>query len=280
MSDPSPNPALSFIILSWNSQRYLERCLDSIAAKCGQEGIAYEVIVVDNGSRDASCALVQGYAARDPGLFHLIKLPVNRGTTYPRNLGLRQARGELLCILDSDTEQGAGSLSAVLERVRSDRRVGLLVPRLLLPCGAVQHSVKRFPTLFDKLGKIPGILLRRAPKNADFYRDFPFREEREVESAISACWFFRRELLERVGYLDERIFYAPEDLDYSLRTWLAGFSILYCPSYTVLHHTQQISHRKPLSRTSLSHMWGLIYYCRKHGGWLARPRLPMGAVRN
>jgi GT2 family glycosyltransferase len=110
-------------------------------------------------------------------------------------------------------------------------------------------------------------------QNTDFYQEFPFKTERDVDTAISACWFIRREHWDKVGDLDEMIFYAPEDLDYSVRVWKAGFRILYYPQFTVLHHTQQITHRKPLSSSSLSHVRGLLYYYLKHGGWFIRPRI-------
>ena len=271
MIDTNPMPTISFIILTWNSEKYLTGCFDSIIRKCSAEEIPFEIIVIDNGSHDGSCGVVEDYKKDSPDAFNLIKLDCNRGTTYTRNLGLKQARGGFLCILDSDTEMGEGSLSEVIEHLRSDERVGMIAPRLLLPDGVVQNSVKRFPTMLNKLMKIPRIVFGISTKNSDFYDDFPFMEEREVDTAISACWFFKKELLQKVGYLDEKIFYAPEDIDYSLRVWLAGKSLLYYPAYTVLHHTQQITHRKPLSKTSISHFFGLIYYYRKHGGWLVRP---------
>lgn len=264
---------LSFVILSWNSERYLAGCLDSIIHKCSTEGVSFDVIVIDNGSSDGSTGVVRTYQERHPDDIQLISLQHNRGTTYTRNLGLKRVRGVKVCILDSDTELEEGSLSALLQRLETDERIGIIAPRLLLPDGAVQNSVKRFPTMLNKLLKIPRIVFGVRTKNADFYDDFPFAEERQTDTAISACWFFRRELLNNVGFLDEKIFYAPEDVDYSMRVWQAGYSILFYPAFTVLHHTQQITHKKPLSRTSLSHFRGLLYYYWKHGGWLVRPRL-------
>jgi len=267
------NPSISFIILTWNSERFLQDCFTSIINKCRQENLSFEVIVIDNGSQDDSAKVVERYEKNNANHFILISLESNRGTTYPRNLGLKQARGGYLCILDSDTELGVGRLTEVINRLSSDIRVGMIAPRLLLPDGTIQNSVKRFPTMLNKLMKLPRIVCGVCTKNSDFYEGFPFREEREVDTAISACWFFRKELLQKVGYLDEKIFYAPEDLDYSLRVWQVGCSLLYFPAFTVLHHTQQITHKKPFSRTSLSHFWGLLYYYWKHGGWLVRPRV-------
>jgi GT2 family glycosyltransferase len=267
-----PKPYISFIVLTWNSESFLQGCFESIVHKCRDEGISFEVIAVDNGSRDRSTQIVKQFEINYANQFILISLGCNRGTTYPRNLGLKKAQGECICILDSDTELGEGCLSEILYRLGSDKRIGIIAPRLLLPDGAVQHSVKRFPTMLNKLMKVPRILSGFRTKNADFYDDFPFAEEREAETAISACWFFGRELLSTVGFLDEKIFYAPEDIDYSMRVWKTGSSILYYPRLTVLHHTQQITHRKPFSRTTRSHFWGLLYYYRKHGGWFIRPR--------
>lgn len=265
-------PMVSFIILSWNSERYLRRCLDSVAARCAADQVTFEIIVIDNGSTDASAAIVETYAQKDPQGYRLIHLDANRGTTYSRNLGLKAAQGEFICILDSDTEMSQGNLRVVFNILTTRHKVGIIAPRLLLPDGSVQHSVKRFPTLWHKLKKVPGIFFKVKGRNHDFYPDFPFASEREVDTAISACWFFRRELLDTVGLLDERIFYSPEDLDYSIRVRKAGFTILYFVSFEILHHTQQISHKKPFSKTTLHHLKGLIYYYSKHGGWLVRPQ--------
>jgi GT2 family glycosyltransferase len=263
---------LSFIILSWNSQRYLQRCFDSLIEKCRAEQILFEIIVIDNGSSDDSVTLLKQYQNRLPGQFTLISLDSNRGTTGPRNIGLRQAKGRNICILDSDTECGEGSISAVLGLLHEREDVGIIAPRLLLEDGSVQHSVKKFPAFTAKLLKLPKVLFHIQVADADFYEDFPFAAERSVDSAISACWFFRRELLAEVGMLDENIFYAPEDLDFCLRVRQAGKTIRYFPELTLLHHTQQLSHRQPFSKLSWSHFCGLLYYFRKHGGWFSSPR--------
>ena len=57
----------------------------------------------------------------------------------------------------------------------------------------------------------------------------------EVDYLISACWLFTREVYEKVGPLDEQIFYAPEDVDFCIRVWKAGFKIGYVPEYKMVH---------------------------------------------
>lgn len=262
---------LSFVMLAWNSERFLERALRSIAEKCRAEGLPFEIVLVDNGSTDRTQQISAALQAEFAGQFSGVRLERNGGTTHPRNIGIRRTRGSYVCIIDSDTALGEGSVTAAVRRLEVDPDVAVLAPKLVLADGTVQNSVKRFPTLTDKLLKVPAILLRRPVPRRDFYTNFPFSTEESVDSAISACWLMRRKLFDEVGYLDERIFYAPEDLEFCMRVRKAGMRILYWPGLVVTHYTQQISHRSPLSRIALSHLAGLIYYYSKHGGWFVRP---------
>ena len=174
--------------------------------------------------------------------------------------------GEFVCILDSDTELMSGSILQILSRLAESREIGIIAPRLVLPNGEVQNSVKKFPTVWHKLAKIPMAVFKVPVKNYDFYETFPFESEAYVDTAISACWFFRTDLLTDIGLLDERIFYAPEDVDFCARVWKNGKKVLYKPDLTVLHNTQQICHQNPFSKVAFSHFFGLLYYYRKHGG--------------
>jgi len=260
---------LTFIILSFNSARFLNKCFESIREKCIREKIPYEVIVVDNGSTDGSLEICADYVRKHGELFKVIELSENRGTTYTRNLAIKKAAGRHLCVLDSDTEIGPGSIAEILQLLDTAPEIGLISPKLLLPGDIVQNSVKRFPTFLHKLLKIPLAVLKIPVPHKDFYEDFPFDTPTEVETAISACWFFQKKLIEKIGLLDERIFYAPEDIEFCVRVHKAGMKILYYPALTILHHTQQISHKKPFSKLSISHAFGLFYYFRKHGGWFS-----------
>lgn len=263
---------LTFVILTWNSERFLKKCFDTIISKCLSEEVAYEIRVVDNGSTDRSADIFKFYEAMQPDSFVVRYLDKNHGTTYPRNLALKEARGEIICILDSDTELLHGSLREVFTTLKEREELGVLAPQLIYPEGNVQNSVKKFPVFTVKLKKLLKIFFKISIKDNDFYPDFPFPSPRKVDTAISACWFFRKSLLDVVGLLDENIFYAPEDVEFCCRVNKAGKEVLYWPHVTVLHNTQQISHRKPFSKVSLSHFGGLIYYFRKHGGWLFPPR--------
>ncbi len=263
----------SFIVLTWNSCQFLEKCFRSIINSCDEERLSYEIIVIDNGSVDGSVGIMNTFLNEFPDTFFVEFLQNNKGTTISRNIGLKKARGQVVCVIDSDTELRNGSLESIYNYLMNHSNTGLIAPKLVMRDGSIQNSVKKFPTFFDKLIKVPRAVLGLNTPNNDFYKNFPFTSIREVDSAISACWFFRREILESVGYLDENIFYSPEDLDFCLRLFKKGLVLLYWPEYIVFHDTQHISHKKPFSKVSRSHFLGLLYYFRKHGGWFSNRHL-------
>ena len=265
---------ISFVVLTWNSASDIEACLKSFAEVIGKAKFTAEFLVADNGSNDQTLKILEGLYKEMPFCFQLriIRLKVNKGTTLSRNLALRRAIGEIVIICDSDTEFISGEIKEALDLLEKDPLIGIIAPRLVYENGAVQPSVKRFPTLGDKLLKLRKIFFG-IKAETDFYGDFPWDSPRSADSAISAFWLFKRELLEMVGYLDEKIFYAPEDLDYCLRVWEAGKKVMYYPDLVIKHKTQQITHKNPFSRHSLSHFWGLLYYFWKHKYLLSRTRL-------
>ena len=246
-------------------------CLKGIEKKCKQDTIDYEVLIVDNGSSDRTLDIIAQYSKGGMPIL-LTRLRKNRGTTCTRNIALKKCTGDIICILDSDTAFLDGSLSELVSELLKYETVGILAPKLVESTGNIQASVKKFPSVFGKILKIPEIIFKIRLKDFDAYEQFPFTESTEVDCAISACWFFRRGLLNRVGYLDERIFYAPEDVDYCLRVKKAGKKILYYPKVTVLHQTQQITHKNFLSKIALSHFFGLAYYFYKHK-YLRKPSI-------
>ena len=74
----------------------------------------------------------------------------------------------------------------------------------------------------------------------------------DVDYAISAFWVIRRNAFERVGLFDEKIFYSPEDVDYCIRMWSAGYKITYVPKAEVVHDAQELSRGFKLSKLGIS----------------------------
>ena len=261
---------LSFAILTWNSARYIERCIASIDAALARSPLSYEVLVLDNGSKDETVELLERLSGQSNGRIVLFYEKTNIGTTQSRNRLFAAARGKYLCVMDSDVELGEHVVDTLISMLDEDSGVGLVAPRVQYASGNWQKSFDRFPTLFDKINRFFRL------------RTIEEHEAMQVESAvkpfvvdyvISAFWLMRRELLRTVGLLDERIFYAPEDVDFCLRVWKSGYRILYVPAVSITHHTQELSRGWKLNKAKVAHLQGLAYYFMKHRYLLRRPDL-------
>lgn len=253
---------ISFIILSWNSAHFLDRLFQTLEADMAGSGLTHEIFVIDNGSRDGSLAKLREFQAQGLPLT-VIPLGCNTGTTFSRNIGLRMSKGRYLCILDSDMEFcEPATMRRMIAALDAHPEAGIIAPALKYPSGNHQKSVDGFPTLMNKLKRL--FLLRRMEK-AEADKPKVMAGCIEVDYAISAFWLFRRDLMEKIGLLDENIFYAPEDVDYCVRSWLNGRKVLFFPEAKVIHRAQEISRKKPFGKAALSHLNGLRYYFRKYG---------------
>ena len=203
----------ALIILTYDAEATIERCLHSIARVF--DGEELEVLIHDNGSRDATVERLRRISESGVLPLRLYLSPRNQGTTVPRNRLARLSRGEFLIVLDADTELVQLPPVELAERLRAEP-LTLIAPELRLGDGSVQDSVRPFPTVGDKLRRAWGIVARAAPLTADRYH-LPRQDALDVDCAMAACWVLTRQLWERVGELDERIFYSPEDLDWCLR---------------------------------------------------------------
>ncbi len=252
-------PDLSIIILTWRGDEPLQACLESIPRAA--RNLKIEVIVVANGVE----APVPAYTHACIGAYTVIHNASNRGVAAGRNQGLQAARGRYLLLLDADTCLTEGALSNLMDFAESHPPAGLLGPRLVDAHGELQLTCRRFPTLWTKM-------LRRMPAAwasdqlaEEMLSHWDHSTPREVDYVIGACQMIRRQAFEETGYLDERIFYGPEDVDYCLRMWQHGWRVMYVPQATVIHAEQRLTRRHLFSALTLYHALGLIHYLKKHG---------------
>ncbi len=250
--------SISAVILSFNARDDLDRCVRSLIEVENLQAGTDQVLIVDNGSIDGSKALMNRLAAAYPDLVDGIDLPTNHGTTVSRNLALERAKGDYVLVIDSDIDFKRPVLQSLIADLAIDPSIGIIAPRLIFPTGQAQMSTDVFPTFRRKIERL--FRLRSLERTADV----DCGVARAVDYAISAFWLMRRDLVEKVGTLDERIFYAPEDVDFCLRTWLAGKTIVYRPDLEVIHDAKERSRSLKGLIFAWRHMIGLAYFFGKH----------------
>ena len=211
--------AVSIIIPTWNGWHHLEVCLNSLR---DQQFSDFEIIVVDNGSTDGSQSFIREFYPE----VVIIELDENRGFTGACNAGYAVAKGEIIVLLNNDTEADPGWLAAIVEAFETHPEAGIVASKLLL-----FDRRDHFHAAGDyyRLDGIPG---NRGVWKQD---QGQYDEEEPVFSACGAASAYRRSLIDSIGFLDESFYFSCEDIDISWRAHLAGWQVLYVPSAIVYH---------------------------------------------
>jgi GT2 family glycosyltransferase len=256
------HPDLSICIITLNARDYLRACLQSLPA--GARRLCYEVIVVDNGSQDGTCAML---AAEFPTVQCIVN-PTNLGYTRPMNQALRQARGRYLMQLNADTLVQPGAFDALLSFLDARPQAGIASPKVLNRDGSLQRQCRRSAARpWDVITYFSG-LSRLFPRSRLFGRYLlTYRgddETFEVEAVSGSCMAIRRAVVDAIGYLDETYFAYQEDADFCFRARQAGWQVWYYPGAVITHFGGQSGSTHQLYRGIYHwHRSYLIYY-RKH----------------
>lgn len=252
---------IGFVILTWNSEQTVGSCLESVLALSGVESTA---IVSDNGSADGTTEVVSGFERRFPDRIRLVRNGRNLGTTVPRNRAISEflkCGTDFICVLDSDTVVNDEAICALSDHLSAHADCGVVGPALVSPDGKTQLSARNFPTLGEKLLKATHVKgLERLAERAETVDGSGL-----VDYLLSACWMVNPAVFRKAGLLDERIFYAPEDAEFCLRVWKAGFKVAYVPAVSIIHVWQRIGRRRFLSRHNFEHVRGLFRMFARHG---------------
>lgn len=226
---------VSAIVVSYNTRDLLRQCLRSVAAAAAADGLAVEVIVVDNASADGSAAMV---VDEFPEVV-LFAGDRNLGFAAASNVGLARARGRHLLLLNPDTEVKPGALASLVAFAEAHPEAAAVGPSLVYGDGTPQHSCFRFPTLaMQFLDLFP---LHHRLLGSRLNGRYPLRrsEPYPVDHPLGACMLLRREAIAAVGPLDEGFFIYCEEVDWCWRAKKAGWQIYCVPAATVVHHSAQ-----------------------------------------
>lgn len=258
---------LSIIVISFNTQRLLGACLESIAAEFRTSRIKLEVIVVDNASSDGSNAVIKEFKSRYPTLLrrHVINAR-NVGFARANNQGATIARGRYLLFLNSDTMVSERTLS-LMARFLDDRpKVGIASCQLRNVDQSIQPqggALPRLSTVFiwslflDDLPFLREILPSYQLRRTSFFINGP---KTTGWVAGTAMWV-RRQTWSELGGFDESLFMYAEDVELCYRARERGWVVMINPQSYIIHLGQKSS-TAPLWVTG--EVWGLWYIFRKH----------------
>jgi GT2 family glycosyltransferase len=256
-------PAVSVIIVNWNTRDHLQSCLESVAAY-GSARAKTEVIVVDNGSSDGSAAHVRSQWP----VVRLIENPENEGFTRANNRAIRVSGGEYLLLINSDARLTSGALDAMLRWMEEHPQAAVVGPRLVYGNGTWQRATAgRAPSLRTAINHHL-CLDRLAAGHPRFAGLFLARDVREPfcpDWVSSACMLVRRRAMEQVGLFDERLFVYMDDVDLCQRLREADWQVWYYPNAVVVHYMSQSTTREPGEVAPAAVRAFNVYFAGRHG---------------
>jgi GT2 family glycosyltransferase len=225
---------LSVIILNYNVRYFLEQCVFSVQKAL--KGIDGEIIVIDNNSSDDSCAMMK---EKFPNV-RLIENKQNSGFPKGNNIGVAEAKGEYLCILNPDTVVAEDTFSKILQSRFCNFDTGIIGCKLIDGTGNFLPESKRgVPTPWVAFTKIFGL-----------YKFFPFsswfnkyyaqhiteNQSGKVDILVGAFMFMKRELYIKIGGFDENCFMYSDDIDLSYMVLKLGEENHYFHETSVIHY--------------------------------------------
>ncbi|MEM1082941.1 MAG: glycosyltransferase family 2 protein [Verrucomicrobiota bacterium] len=223
---------VSILIVNWNSKDYLRSCLESVQATCGS--LEPEIVVVDGGSFDGCDEML---AEEYPKVI-FVQSPDNIGFARCNNLGFESVTGDLVILLNPDTELREGALDLLLEQLEVLPMAGIVCPRLYNTDGTLQtSSVQAFPTpLNQSLGS--EFLYKLLPSSGMWKTKEAYQatEPVEVDAVSGACMVMRSELFRKLGGFTKDFFMYAEDMDLCYRARQSGVRIYHVPGAEVVHH--------------------------------------------
>jgi GT2 family glycosyltransferase len=211
---------VSVIVINYG-KGWLSKCLPSIIATQYPHS-KFEVIVVDNASRDDLASMEKVFAE-----VRLIRLGKNVGYAEAVNIGAKSCKGEYIAVLNNDvivTPNWLEELAGILERDESvaavcPRKKSLMMKQVIDGCGGA----------INVLGQ--GWDRGESEVDAGQYSDFA-----EIAHPSGALFLTRRKIMDAFGFLlNPDFFMLIDDVDFGLRCWKAGYKVVYDPSCVVFH---------------------------------------------
>ena len=210
---------VSIIILNYNGENYLEDCIESIFRETKHD---FEVIVVDNNSPDKSG---EKFSKKYQNCKFILN-EKNEGVSEGLNVGIKNSNGEYIVLLNNDLIVAPKWLDYLFEAYEKNGS-GLYQPKFLKMSDT---------SIIDSAGNLINIFgfgFSREKGKKDILK---YNSIEEIGFAAGTCMFTAKEIFDKVGYFDKKLFAYNEDLDLGWRARLLGYKSFYVPESIVYHH--------------------------------------------
>lgn len=232
---------VSIVILTWNQKKMTHQQMKDVA-KLDTKGLDVECIVCDNGSTDKTEESFKDFKLPNMG-FHFIQNGDNLGFAAGNNSGIKYAMehgANYVILMNNDLILAKDLLTKLVKVAKKNKKIGLVSPKMYFAKGYEFHK-DRYKK--DELGKViwyaGGIIDRNnvysSHKGVDEVDKGQYDKQEETDFANGAVVLITKELIEKIGLLDESFFLYWEDADYSEKARRAGFKVVYTPETHMWH---------------------------------------------
>ena len=250
---------IDIVIVNWNSDFYLEKCVNSIF-NTSDNILINKVFIIDNNSSDNSLIRIPHYPK-----VTVIKNKENIGFSRACNQGFRLCSANYVLLLNPDTQLFESTLGDCHKFMTNNQDIDVLGCQLLTDDGEIAKSCARFPSpkrfFFDAVGlsKVSPALF----KPATLMTDWDHKESRVVDQVMGAFMFMHFSVIEKAGYFDERFFVYFEELDFSKRVSELGGKSYYNSIIKTIHSENGTTKKVKGFRLFLI-LRSRLFYAKKH----------------
>ncbi|MFA5164594.1 MAG: glycosyltransferase family 2 protein [Candidatus Omnitrophota bacterium] len=219
---------LSIAIVNWNTQLLLKQCIESIR-KTTKE-ITYEIIVVDNNSKDGS----QEMLSSEYKEVILIKNIENLGFNKANNQAIKVSKGDYILILNPDTVMLDSAADKMVRYMAENQQAAALGCKILNGDGTLHPYFRNVPSLGKEIMRL--ILPERLMLDESKTKANDYEYTHEIEVLSGCCMMVRKTTFERIGLLDERYFMYGDDIDLCYQIKKNKMKIFYMPDASIIHY--------------------------------------------
>ena len=252
---------LSIIIVNYNVKHFLEQCLKSIYKALN--GIEAEIIVVDNNSVDGSLNLIREKFNE----VILVSNNKNSGFSVANNQGIKMAKGNNILLLNPDTIVQEDTFIKCLEFLDNHKDAGALGVKMYDGNGRFLPESKRgLPTPIVAFYKIFGLayLFPQSKVFGNYHLGFLSKnKDHKVDILSGAFMMIKKEVLEKVGLLDEAFFMYGEDIDLSYRIKKAGYENYYFSQTNIIHYKGESTKKSSINYVFVFYR-AMVIFAEKH----------------